>query len=80
MKPVEFKEQNVVYAKKQTGYMLLPALKFEDGTVCTCWKMSWKELFKVILHRKVWVGIVTFNHPLQPLLLSADSNELFKTK
>jgi hypothetical protein len=80
MKPVEFKEQNVVYAKDQKEYMPLPALIFEDGTVCTCWKMSWKELFKVILHRKVWVSMLTFNNPLQPLLLSADPNELFETK
>lgn len=77
MKPVEFKEQNVVYAKDQKEYMPLPALRFDDGTVISCWKMSWKELFKIVLHRKVWVSVLTFNKPLQPLLVSSDSKELF---
>lgn len=77
MKPVEFKEQNVVYAKDQKEYTPLPALRFDDGTVISCWKMSWKELFKILLHRKVWVSVLTFNKPLQPLLVSSDSKELF---
>lgn len=80
MKPVEFKEQNVVYAKDQKEYMPLPALRFDDGTVISCWKMSWKELFKILLHRKVWVSVLTFNKPLQPLLVSSDSKELFTRK
>lgn len=80
MKPVEFKEQNVVYAKDQKEYMPLPALKFEDGTVNTCWKMSWKELLKIVRTRKVWVSVMTFNKPLQPLLVCADSKELFETE
>ncbi|MEE1278973.1 MAG: hypothetical protein UHE86_07970 [Acutalibacteraceae bacterium] len=80
MKPVEFKEQNVVYAKDQKEYMPLPALRFDDGTVISCWKMSWKELFKIVLHRKVWVSALTFNKPLQPLSVSSDSKELFKVE
>ena len=79
MKPVEFKEQNVIYAKDQKEYMPLPALRFDDGTVISCWKMSWKELFKILLHRKVWVSVLTFNKPLPPLLVSSDSKELFIT-
>lgn len=78
MKPVEFKGQNVVYAKDQKEYMPLPALKFDDGTVVCCWKMSWKELFKIVLHRRVWVSMLTFNNPLQPMYVSADHDELFK--
>ena len=77
MKPIDFKESNVVYAKDQKEYMPLPALKFADGTVCTCWKLSWKDFFKVMWHRKVWVSVLTFNQPLQPLLVCADSKEIF---
>lgn len=64
MRPVVFKEHNVVYARDQKEYMPLPALRFDDGTVISCWKMSWKELFKILLHRKVWVSVLTFNKPL----------------
>lgn len=77
MRPVAFKEHNVVYARDQKEYMPLPALRSDDGTVISCWKMSWKELFKILLHRKVWVSVLTFNKPLQPLLVSSDSKELF---
>lgn len=77
MKPIEFKEQNVVYGKYQPEYMPLPALKFEDGKVVTCWKLSWKEVIKLVFTRKVWHSTLTFNQPLQPTFLTIDKNELF---
>ena len=79
MKPEKFKECNVVYGEGQEEYLPLPALRFDDGTVVMCGKMSWKELFKIILHRKVWVSLLTFNKPLQPTLVCADHKELFET-
>ncbi len=80
MKPIEFKEQNVVYAKDQKEYMPLPALKFEDGAVITCWKLSWKELLKLLFTRKVWVTMLTFNKPLQPLLVTINKSDLIGTE
>ena len=79
MKPIEFKEQNVVYGKDQPEYMPLPALKFDDGAVVTCWKLSWKEVIKLVFTRKVWHSMLTFNKPLQPTLLTIDKGELFTT-
>jgi len=76
MKPIEFKEQNVVYGKDQPEYMPLPALKFDDGMVVTCWKLSWKELVKLIFTRKVWHSMLTFNQPLQPTLLTVNKDDL----
>lgn len=80
MKPIEFKEQNVVYAKDQKEYMPLPALKFEDGAVITCWKLSWKEILKLLFTRKVWVTMLTFNKPLQPLLVTINKSDLIGTE
>ena len=42
MKPVEFKEQNVVYAKGQRPYLPLPAYTSagELGMVTACWKLT----------------------------------------
>lgn len=78
MKPIEFKEQNVVYAKDQKEYHPLPALKFEDGEVLTCWKLSWKELFRVVFTRRIWVAQLSFNKPLQPQFVTTDKYDVIK--
>lgn len=79
MKPIEFKEVNVVYGKDQKEYEPLPALKFEDGTMVTCWKLSWRELLRIVWQRKVWVSVLTFNQPLQPLYITTKQEEVFTT-
>lgn len=79
MELVKFKECNVVYGEGQKEYLPLPALRFDDGTVVMCWKLSWKELFKVMFRRKIWVSLLTFNHPLQPISVSVDHEDFFTT-
>ena len=79
MELVKFKECNVVYGEGQKEYMPLPALRFDDGTVVMCWKLSWKELFKVVFRRKIWVSLLTFNKPLQPISVSVDHEDFFTT-
>lgn len=79
MKPIEFKEVNVVYGKDQKDYIPLPALKFKDGTMVTCWKLSWRELLRIVWKRKVWVSVLTFNQPLQPLYITTKQEEVFTT-
>lgn len=76
MKPIDFKEKNVVYGENPKKYIPLPALKFEDGTVVTCWKLSWKEVLKLVFTRRVWHSVLTFNNPLQPTFLTANKKEL----
>ena len=70
----------MVYGEGQEEYIPLPALRFDDGTVVTCWKLSWKDLLYVVLHRKVWLSMLTFNKPLQPTLICTDHRELFKSE
>jgi hypothetical protein len=77
MEIVDFKESNVVYAKEQPEYKPLPSYKTEDGTVVSCWKLSWKDKFKILFTGKVWVGILTFNSPLQPQYLSLNKKDFF---
>ena len=71
MKPVEFKHQNVVFAKDQPEYQPLPALKLDspEGEVISCWRMSFKERIKVLFTGKVWVSLMSFNKPLTPSFL-----------
>ena len=76
MKPVEFKEQNVVFGKDQPEYKTLPALVFQDGEVVTCWKLSWKELFKFVFTRKIYLSVQTFRRPLQPLYMTVSKERV----
>lgn len=76
MKPVTFKEHNVVYAKDQPEYQPLPVLKDQDGAVVSCWKLSFKEVLQIIFRRKLWLCMQTFNAPLQPVFLTTDKSEL----
>lgn len=67
MKPIEFKEQNCVYAKDQPEYIPLPVHKTEDGMVISCWSLTWRERIKLLFTGKMWWMVMTFNAPLQPV-------------
>lgn len=45
MKPVEFKHQNIVFAKDQPEYQPLPALRIDSptGEVVSCWKSGYRR-------------------------------------
>ena len=71
MKPIEFPEQNCVYAKNQPEYLPLPVHKTPGGEVTSCWALTWRERLTVLLHGRIWLSLLTFNGPPQPQLLSA---------
>lgn len=79
MKGIEFKHQNVVFAKDQPEYLPLPALKIDspNGEVVTCWKMSFKERIKVLFTGKVWMSLMMFDKPLTPSYLSVNRKEVY---
>jgi len=62
----------VTYAKDQPEYIALPAHRSEDGIVTTRWKMTWKERLQVIWHGSIWLSVMTFNKPLQPVKLDTE--------
>lgn len=72
MLPIEFKEQNVVYAKDQPEYIPLPAYQDETLSI-SCWKMSWKERVKIFFTGKLWLTQLNFGGPLQPQRPSIES-------
>lgn len=68
MKPISTGEHEVIYAKNQSEYLPLPAcLVSRDGHIATRWRASWRERLRVLWSGDVWVEVLTFNHPLQPL-------------
>ncbi len=67
MKAIEFTGCNAIYAKGQPEYLDLPVHKAEDGLVTTCWELSFIDKIKVVLTGKIFLQVLTFNRPLQPL-------------
>jgi hypothetical protein len=59
----------VVYAKDQPKYRPLHAVRNDTGTVITCWRMTWRERLAAVLHGRIYLTMLTFNKPLQPVRL-----------
>jgi hypothetical protein len=74
MKPIDFPGSNTVFAKDQPEYQPLPAYADSGnrGMVVTCWKMSWKQRWAVLMTGHVWVHQITFKNPLQPQFLDVN--------
>lgn len=73
MRPVEPPEiqdtQAVVFAKNQPEYLPLPSRVYEDGTVVTEWEPSDEELERLKIGGRIRLTVLTFNRPLQPVIL-----------
>ena len=81
MKPIQFKEQNIIYSKDDPNYMQLPAHRVEgdpSGTVICCWQLTEEELKRVMETGVIWQSIATFNAPLQPQFLATESPFIYE--
>lgn len=65
----------VVYAKDQPEYQPLPCIKTPDGAVLTRWSLNEQERRQVAEQGYVYLTVMTFNQPLQPLLMTVDPPE-----
>lgn len=73
MKPVEFPGVNVVFAKDQPEYMPLPAMKIpNDPQELITRQLSPEELERIKETGTIHLSMLTFNQPLQPVLLTVD--------
>ncbi len=83
MKPIEFEEQNMVFAKDQPEYQLLPAFKNKspEGEVISCWKLTFAERLRIVFSGRLWCSMMTFNKPLTPMFLTTKKSDvLIKNK
>ena len=78
MEAVNFKESNVVFAENQDEYKPLPAYIDNFGVVVTCWKLSEEEIKNINETGRIYLETLTFNNPLQPVMLTTDIKEIFK--
>lgn len=75
MQPLNFDGANIVFGANQPEYQPLHAEfvgKPETGQINTCWELSPDELKQIQETGKIWVSILTFGQPLQPVLVSVD--------
>jgi hypothetical protein len=70
MNPVPFKGHNAVLAKDQPQYRPLPVCieHTTEGSVVSCWKLSFFERLKVLFTGRLFFRQLTFGHYFQPIL------------
>ena len=79
MKIINFKECNTIYAENQPEYLPLRCHKAKNGRVTSCWGLSFSERLKVFLFGKIYLRILTFNKPLQPLKMMVNKPRMIST-
>ena len=80
MEPLNFEGANIVFGANQPEYQPLPAERVGNaaiGQVNTCWELSKDELKQIQETGKIWVSLLTFGQPLQPVLISVDKPEVY---
>jgi hypothetical protein len=60
------------FAESQDEYQTLPAFRQDDGTVLTRWRLTWKERLTIFLRGDLYVFMLTFNKPLQPISMQVE--------
>lgn len=78
MEPLKFPECNATFGEGQPQYKPLPALLFPDGQVITCWQLSDEEKARVAETGQIWLSQLTFNRPLQPVLMTVEKADIIK--
>jgi hypothetical protein len=53
-------------AKDQEEYMALPAFQDDTYTI-SCWELTWGERIRLLLFGKLWVLMMNFGGPVQPI-------------
>ncbi len=74
MRPIEFAQQTDVIAKDQPQYQPLPVFygPGPDFEAISCWKLTWRERFKLLFSGILWNRQMTWGHPFQPVVLEVE--------
>ena len=60
------------FAKDQPEYITLPSHRSPDGRVVTRWRLTFMERLRILLTGDLWLSLLTFNQPLQPVKLDVE--------
>lgn len=64
-----FKMENARFPSHPPGYPGLPAVLLADGCAISRWHLGWRERLRVLLGGDVWLSMLTFHAPAQPVNL-----------
>lgn len=64
------------YAETQEEYQTLPVYHQEDGTLLSRWRLTWRERLLVLFTGNIYLWQLTFNQPLQPVMLEVEPPEM----
>lgn len=79
MRAIEFPEVNLRIAEKQEEYETLPAHHNEKEMSMTfCFELSEEEKKRVAETGVIFMKVLTFNQPLQPIAMSTLKEDLIK--
>lgn len=67
----------VVYAADQPEYQPLPVWRRESGSVVTRWQLTWRERLALLIGRSLYLEVLTFGQPLQPLYPTVSEADVF---
>lgn len=62
----------IVIAENQPPYDPIRAVVVDPATILTRWKLSWRERLVVLFSGNVYLYVMTFGKPLQPLAMQAE--------
>ena len=80
MESIKFDGANAVFGAEQPEYEPLPAEIVENskvGQINTCWELSPDELETVTKTRKIYVSLLTFGQPLQPIMVGVEKPDVY---
>ena len=82
MKSIKFKEANIVLAEDQEQYETIHAYAAgtKEGHIVTCWKLSAWERFKLLITGKLWMTMLTFGEPMNPIYMTVTKKEVLTNK
>ncbi len=80
--PLPFGWEAVTYAEDQPEYLQLPVVRSRDdeARVISRWRLTWRERLRLLWRGELYLQMLTFHHPLQPVLLSVEPPTLDPTQ
>ncbi|MCT4086663.1 hypothetical protein HZP82_04635 [Elizabethkingia anophelis] len=76
MTPNKLPQVNVMYGEGQEEYQPLPVYRSEDAQAISCWELTDEEIEKIKETKCLYLSMMTFVQPLQPVYLAVDKEEL----
>lgn len=68
------KVEEVIFAKDQPEYLRLPAALVDGGhRIITRWNLSLTERLRILFFGNLWLSVLTYGRPLQPVLLETEN-------